>query len=108
MSVVRSCAVGRVQPLGLVQAEHGEGSDGAAAPDSRSGARAAAVRVQPDLGAAAAGRLAGESETGAPSVPPGGVAGADAGPAAQAHGAAPRAGAGPGRSPGALEHGLRP
>src|SRR5262245_3809261 len=99
-------STGSVQPGGLVSAESGAGSIGAAVPDPRVGARAAPVWVPAHLGVAAARGLGGESQAGAAALPPRRPAGTHAGATAQTHRAAPGAGAGAHRVERAVEHGL--
>jgi hypothetical protein len=100
-------SAGPVQSGGLVSAEPGARAGRAAVADSRARPRPAPFRLSPDLGAAAPRGLADQSQARAPALSPRRAPGAHARPPTQAHGTAPRAGAGARRSRRALEQGLR-
>jgi putative transposase len=95
-----------IQSGRLVPTKPSERSVRVADAHSRSGPCPPAVWVATDLGALTTRRLARESQAGATALSAGGIAAPHAGPATQAHRAAPRTGTGTGRPDGALEHGF--
>jgi putative transposase len=105
-AVCAGLPVSAIQSSCLVSTELGEGSIRSPDTDSRSRPGPTPVWVSADLGVAASGRLAGESEARPTTVPARWITATDASAAAEAHRAAPRPRSNAGRTDGAVEYGF--